>query len=273
MSSITLKPTAAKRAGNLWRMDTTGEYISGEEMLSGWAPRGISLIRDFIDLRRRQRRTAKIEAARGVLSLGALSPPSRPTSTEQTQPTETQQALAQKFLSLWLTPIPKSDSLLLRSNTSSPEPTTHQRPTSSSSHSASDHSPPPALAALVTHNRKAPTVLESGWLLAPDAAGARWIKRFAELRRPYLHLYASDGDEVAAINLTNSRIDAEPKVARLLQREKLRMEVWAVYAVKKAWLFASRSDRERGGSGFGRWIGAMFLVGFEESYWEGRLID
>ncbi|KAL1583496.1 hypothetical protein WHR41_07662 [Cladosporium halotolerans] len=250
--SITLKPTAAKRAGDLWRMDTTGEYISGEEMLSGWAPRGISLIRDFIDLRRRQRRTAEIEAARGVLSLGALSPPSRPTPTEQTQPTETQQALAQKFLSLWLTPTPKSDSLLLRSNTSSPDPTTQQHPTSSSSHSPGEHSPPPALAALVTHNPKAPTVLKSGWLLAPDAAGARWIKRFAELRRPYLHLYASDGDEVAAINLTNSRIDAEPQVARLLQRDKVRMEVWAVYAVNKAWLFAARSDRERG-----EWIWAV----------------
>jgi len=258
--SITLKPTAAKRAGDLWRMDTTGEYISGEEMLSGWAPRGISLIRDFIDLRRRQRRTAEIEAAKGVLSIGALTPPMGPTSTadgeeEEAAPSETQKALLQKFLDVWLAPTPKSDALLLRSNTTTPEP----------SHAVDDNhpdqGPPPALAAQVEHHPKTPSVLKSGWLLSPDSSGTRWVKRFCELRRPYLHLYSSEGDEVAALNLTNSRIDAEPEVAKLLQRENLRMEVWAVYAINKAWLFAARNDRERG-----EWIWAVdrsYVLGYE----------
>lgn len=244
--SITLKPTAAKRAGDLWRMDTTGEYISGEEMLSGWAPRGISLIRDFIELRRRQRRIAEIEAARGVFDPSALSPPERPTETEDQEPSENQKALVQKFLDVWCREPPKSDALLLRSNTSSPErshPDDETHP---------DHEPPPALAAQVEHHPKTVTVLKSGWLLSPDHTGTRWIKRFCELRRPYLHLYSSDGDEVAALNLTNSRIDAEPQVAKLLQRENMRMEVWAVYATNKAWLFAARNDRERG-----EWIWAV----------------
>ena len=254
--SITLKPTAAKRAGDLWRMDTTGEYISGEEMLSGWAPRGISLIRDFIDLRRRQRRTAEIEAAKGVLSLGALTPPMGPTSTtDEEEPSESQKALLQKFLDVWLTETPKSDALLLRSNTTTPEP----------SHAIDenhpDQGPPPALAAQVEHHPKTPSVLKSGWLLSPDSSGTRWVKRFCELRRPYLHLYSSEGDEVAALNLTNSRIDAEPEVAKLLQRDNLRMEVWAVYATNKAWLFAARNDRERG-----EWIWAVdrsYVLGYE----------
>lgn len=244
--SITLKPTAAKRAGDLWRMDTTGEYISGEEMLSGWAPRGISLIRDFINLRRRQRRIAEIEASRGLLSPGSLSPPARPTSMEDEEPNEKQKALVQKFLDVWRTESPKSDALLLRSNTASPEPShAHDE-------SHSDHAPPPPLAAQVEHHPKTVTVLKSGWLLSPDHTGTRWVKRFCELRRPYLHLYSSDGDEVAALNLTNSRIDAEPQVAKLLQRDNMRMEVWAVYATNKAWLFAARNDRERG-----EWIWAV----------------
>ncbi|KAM0714845.1 hypothetical protein Q7P37_009309 [Cladosporium fusiforme] len=244
--SITLKPTAAKRAGDLWRMDTTGEYISGEEMLSGWAPRGISLIRDFINLRRRQRRIAEIEASRGLLSPGSLSPPARPTDIDEEEPNEKQKALIQKFLDVWRTESPKSDALLLRSNTSSPEPShvpDENHP---------DHGPPPALAAQVEHHPKNMTVLKSGWLLSPDHTGTRWVKRFCELRRPYLHLYSSDGDEVAALNLTNSRIDAEPQVAKLLQRDNMRMEVWAVYATNKAWLFAARNDRERG-----EWIWAV----------------
>jgi kinesin family protein 1 len=244
--SITLKPTAAKRAGDLWRMDTTGEYISGEEMLNGWAPRGISLIRDFIDLRRRQRRTSEIEAAKGVLLLGALTPPLDPVSTEDVEPTEEQKTLLRKFLDIWRTESPKSDALLLRSNTTTPEP----------SHVVDDNHPdqgsPPALAAQVEHHPKTLSVLKSGWLLSPDHTGTRWVKRFCELRRPYLHLYSSEGDEVASLNLTNSRIDAEPQVAKLLQRDNMRMEVWAVYATNKAWLFAARNDRERG-----EWIWAV----------------
>jgi kinesin family protein 1 len=47
----------------------------------------------------------------------------------------------------------------------------------------------------------------------------------------------------------------------LLQRENLRMEVWAVYAINKAWLFAARNDRERG-----EWIWAVdrsYVLGYE----------
>ncbi|MGG6497440.1 UNVERIFIED_CONTAM: hypothetical protein NY603_31410, partial [Bacteroidetes bacterium 56_B9] len=68
-----------------------------------------------------------------------------------------------------------------------------------------------------------------------------------ELRRPFLHLYdGKAGDEVNAVNLTNSRIDAEPEIAALLQRPNVRMEVWAVYTTNRAYLFACRNDKERG---------------------------
>lgn len=251
--SIALKPTAAKRAGDLWRMDTTGEYISGEEALSGWAPRGISLIRDFIDMKRKQRRIAEIEAAKGVLSLGAYSPPLEPTPASSESLNEQQQALMAKYLEFWRRETPSSLSLLLRSNTASPELKPAQTP-------ATEESPAPQpLAAQVERHPKTPTVLKSGWLLTPDHTGTRWIRRFVELRRPYLHLYSSEGDEVGSLNLTNSRIDAEPQVAKLLQRDNVRMEVWAVYGSNRAWLFAARNDRERG-----EWIWAVdrsYVVG------------
>jgi kinesin family protein 1 len=151
-----------------------------------------------------------------------------------------------KFIDIWRIESPKSDALLMRSNTATPEPShvvDENHP---------DQGPPPALAAQVEHHPKTIAVLKSGWLLSPDHTGTRWVKRFCELRRPYLHLYSSEGDEVAALNLTNSRIDAEPQVAKLLQRDNMRMEVWAVYATNKAWLFAARNDRERG-----EWIWAV----------------
>jgi len=246
--SVILKPGGAKRAGDLWRMDTTGEYITGEELLSSWAPRGVSLVRDYMQLRKRLQRIAEIESARGVLSLGALSPPVRAERPADEVATEQQQALIQKMLDLWQTSACPGEVMLLRSNTESPE----QGAAFANGNGATPNEEEPApLAAIVESNPKSPTILKAGWLLCPDSAGTHWIRTYVELRRPYLHLYSKEGDEINAINLTNSRIDAEPEVAMLLQRPNVRMEVWAIYS-SKAWLFACRNDKERG-----EWIWAV----------------
>lgn len=247
--AVTLKPSAAKRAGDLWRMDTTSDYISGEEALSSWAPRSVSLIRDYMDLRKRQRRIAEIESARGILAFGALSPPVKAKRPDDEVLSEGQQALMKKILELWQTSPSIGENMLLRSNTESPERGAAFASKRESSN-GEEAEPIPLAAAVETH-LKSPTVLKGGWLLCPDAAGAHWIRTYVELRRPFLHMYSKDGDEVNAINLTNSRIDHEPEVAKLLQRPNLRMEVWAVYSTK-AWLFATRNDKERG-----EWIWAV----------------
>lgn len=234
--SICLKPCAAKRAGDLWRMDTTGKYISGEEMLQGWGPRGVSLIHDFLDLKKRQHRTAEIEAARGSVSDSTLLPPLDP-STTTSEPNESQRALLQKFLHIWHSGYDTAKSLQTRANTS---------PDTSITNTTHEPASQPPLAASVELTPKSPALLKAGWLLVPDATQTKWQRRYVELRRPYLHIYSSAGDEEMGINLTNSRIDSEPQIARLLQREGKQMEVWAVYAVDKAWVFACRNGRERG---------------------------
>ncbi|KAI7337238.1 kinesin family protein [Hortaea werneckii] len=242
--AIILKPMAAKRAGDLWKMDTTQEYISGEEVLQNWSARGLSLVRDFLEFKKRVHRIGELEAAKGVLSLGTLAPPSKASNTERESLDERQKSLVQKMLELWRTAPSAGEIQLLRSANGSPEP---------SKPLADGAAPePPPLAAVVEHHDKTPSILKAGWLLSPDPAGTRWIRRYVELRRPYLHLYSSDGDEINTVNLTNSRIDAEPQVAKLLQRENVRLEVWAVYATNKAWLFACRNEKERG-----EWIWAV----------------
>lgn len=248
--SITLKPSAAKAAGDLWRMDTTGEYISGEEMLSGWVPRGVSLIRDFVEWRRKQRRTAEIESARGAMSLSSLSPPAATAGSAINGEgySERQTALLLKYWHLWRTASHEGEMVLLKSDTEAPA----RGAAFANGGGGGAAAGAPLLAASVDHHPKTPSLLKGGWLLSPDASGTRWIRRYVELRRPYLHLYSSEGDEINAINLTNSRIDAEPQVAKLLQRDNVRLEVWAVYATNKAWLFACRNDKERG-----EWIWAV----------------
>lgn len=250
---IRLKPAPAKRAGDLWRMDTTQVYVSGEEMLSGWAPRGISLIRDFVSQRKKQRRIAEIEAARGGLKVGWLEAPVQPAAVATAPWDARQKMLVEKVLASWRSAPSVGEIMLLRSQTGTPDSTSMPPPQSGGDNETErrQHAAPP-LTAVIEHHVKTPSVLKSGWLLAPDAAGARWIRRFAELRRPYLHLYSAEGDEMHAVNLTNARIEVEPEVGRLLRRPDARLSVWAVYAVNQAWLFAARDDRGRA-----EWIWAV----------------
>jgi kinesin family protein 1 len=65
---LVIRPAAARRAGDLWRMNTSHRYVKGEEYLSGWTPRSISLVRDFIAAKRRRMRVAEVENAKGFLN-------------------------------------------------------------------------------------------------------------------------------------------------------------------------------------------------------------
>ncbi|KAF9217737.1 kinesin-like protein Klp8 [Podila verticillata] len=44
--SLTLRPIVAKKASELWRMNTASKYVRGEEFLAGWKPRGIVIRQD-----------------------------------------------------------------------------------------------------------------------------------------------------------------------------------------------------------------------------------
>lgn len=65
---LVIRPAAARRAGDLWRMNTLHRYVKGEEHLGQWTPRGVSLVRDFLRARKRRIRVAEVENAKGFLS-------------------------------------------------------------------------------------------------------------------------------------------------------------------------------------------------------------
>lgn len=58
-------------------------------------------------------------------------------------------------------------------------------------------------------------------MLVPSADSTKWIRRFVELRRPYLHVHAvggaNNGEEVNIVGLRNARIESSPGIARLLK--------------------------------------------------------
>ncbi|EKD12941.1 uncharacterized protein L3040_005798 [Drepanopeziza brunnea f. sp. 'multigermtubi'] len=272
--SVRVRPSPVKRAGDLWRMNTQNDYVKGEEGLTDWKPRGVSLIRDFIAAKRRRQRLAELEAALPLLSrITFPSPPATAASTngdslpageEAPDPevSEHDKALLLKFLKLWKLCHDPVSSILTPNNVEPPSsgapPTQAETPTN------------PHLTASITQIPKNPTILKGGYLLTPSADSSRWVRRFVELRRPYMHIHSvPDGEEVCVVSLRNSRVDHQPQIARLLRRDGGGMgngnrngngngnrgrgghgnenedRVFAVYGTDNTWLFKARSEREK----------------------------
>ncbi|KAL0254394.1 hypothetical protein SLS55_009869 [Diplodia seriata] len=237
MFSVAIRPVSAKRAVDLWRMSTQHDYVKGEELLTGWTPRGVSLVKDFLATRKRRRRVAEIETARSILSQRALTANSDAYLENEGQLDDRQIELLNKVLALWQTKKDIGEIILTKENLEPPE------------RGAAFATPPngetkPTLISEVRYVPKNPTMLKSGYLMTPDDTNTRWVRRFVELRRPYLHIFTvPEGDELNAINLSNSRIDHQPQLAGLLQRHN--MNVFAVFAPQNTFLFAAKSEREK----------------------------
>lgn len=237
MFSVAIRPVSAKRAVDLWRMSTQHDYVKGEEMLTGWTPRGVSLVKDFLTTRKRRRRIAEIESARSILSQRALTTNNEIYIENEGELNERHRELLLKVLALWQTRKDIGEMILVKENLEPPE------------RGAAFATPPngetkPTLISEVRYVPKNPTMLKNGYLMTPDDTNTRWVRRFVELRRPYLHVYTvPEGDELNAINLSTSRIDHQPQLAGLLQRHN--MNVFAVFAPQNTFLFAAKSEREK----------------------------
>ena len=248
--SVTIKPASAKRASDIWRMDSQQTYVKGEEGLTDWKPRGTSLLRDYIQSQGIRKRIAEVEATKIFLRRYRSSLPHPPNSSELTP---AQKSLLEKCLRLWTITYKRSYLTLPPANPSG---------SSAPIESETQHQPrpdPPPLTANVHQHPKNPVVLKSSFLLTPNPTSHAWTRHFAELRSPYLHLYAvPSGNETTTINLRNARIDIDPPIQRLLNEEggtgggHGKKNVWAVYARGGSWLFAARSEEEKG-----RWVLAV----------------
>lgn len=314
--TLKMRPAPIKRVGDLWRMNSQHDYVKGEENLTTWTPRGVSLISDYIGARKKRRRIAEIGAMQNFLRKvglpeprivvsseshdadGILPPKAReddldsidellqytpdvtqvmnpldaePSAGEQTgdqqpeqQPgqeseqqveqqaeqqldqdsgqemeqeetqqeaqepeqanrdddgaeessppeppksdyTERETLVLERCLKLWRRYPDPLNQILSEGNTKPPADGDPETPS------------PPDLVASIIRVPKNPTVLRGGYLLVPSSDATRWIKRFVELRRPYLHVHnVTDGEEVAIVSLRNSRVDSQPGILGLL---------------------------------------------------------
>ena len=276
--SIVVRPASAKRAADLWRLDTSKDHINGEELLGSWTPRGISLVKDYISARRKRRQIQDIESAKATLGIKRLSVHGKPRSRtpSPSEPSTRQEQLLTKFVTIWKkpgfelsNPIFEDDSD--EANGSSQPAGTSPRPPSRRN---------TKYLATVTHIPRNPNSLKSGYLLMPSEtydpsyASMQWKRRFVDLRPPYLFIYSvPDGEGMNAINLTYARIDHDPDFKRLLggapsesspsgrgssggpgghkrsgsaSGELQRLaHVFAVYGEQNTFLFAARNETQK----------------------------
>ncbi|CAZ81831.1 unnamed protein product [Tuber melanosporum] len=357
---LVVRPAAARRAGDLWRMNTMHRYVKGEEYLGEWTPRGVSLVRDFLRAKRKRIRAAEVENAKGFLSslpvtrnvtpkpgAGELPaemsregtreitpqesssgeamelseergevggepeladntkiietiqeyPPTKDVQDEdgapkdppdwaseytpaetpagsaggnsESSPRESRQGsprrnsaetperallsesiasesaaprgqdphvhVLRRYVDLWSSWKDPSENILVRQNTEPPQDAAcFAEPTEAD---------PPRLIAEVRQIPKSTSVLKSGYLFVPDESNKAWIKRYFELRRPYLHVHSiTDGEEITAINLTHCHIDHNPHVRKLLRRQN--NNIFALYTPLNTYLFGAKSERE-----------------------------
>ncbi|KAK5092025.1 hypothetical protein LTR70_007892 [Exophiala xenobiotica] len=279
--SIVVRPLSAKRAADLWRLDTGKDYINGEELLGSWTPRGISLVKDYITARRKRRQLEDIEAAKAIHGARKLNI-SAPRKSRDPSPLSLDEATTKKredkmkrFLTLWQK---------RNSDMSNPifDDTESAKPAATASFRAQQAGRTQRYAASVTHHPKNPTSLKSGYLLMPSEtlpdqhsqATMQWKRRFVDLRTPYLHIHeVPSGDGINAINLSRARIDHDPDFKRLLGGVSAKDEdasntgtststprkghsrgkstdlnhglghVFAVYGEQNTFLFAARGER------------------------------
>jgi kinesin family protein 1 len=67
--ALELAPPLARTARDLWRLDTAKRLLPGEEILRGWRPRTIALVRDYGALARVRAASADVQTTKAVLAL------------------------------------------------------------------------------------------------------------------------------------------------------------------------------------------------------------
>ncbi|KAI9367836.1 hypothetical protein BJX61DRAFT_266945 [Aspergillus egyptiacus] len=280
MFSVAVRPVSAKRAADLWRMNTQNDYVKGEELLTKWSPRKVSLVRDYVTSRKRRRRVAELNAAKGALSVNSLNIASPPRSGRSTpfrglEP-DRKVKLLEKYVSLWTARVDPIDSILVRDHTEPPERGAAFASRGKSPEEGDDidgtpeesRSLTPRFYATVQTLPKNASTSKTGYLLMPDDTYTQWARRFVELRLPYLHIYSvPEGDEINAINLRNARVDHEPDFARLLEgpntdgsSAKGRPNVFAVYGPQNTFLFAARTEAQK----------VEWILKIDESYFSSK---
>ncbi|KAF9408806.1 kinesin-like protein Klp8 [Podila epigama] len=247
---LTLKPIVMKKASDLWKMNTAGKYVRGEEFLAGWKPRGVSLVQDFQGSTKLLRRVEEVEKTRQFLRLKGgetttakaeekvdtgsiqMTGTSCDNTSEESTLDAKSQDLLRRMIALWTKKPINVDELLVGEN-SQPD---------SDDPMASKQNAAPKFQSEAKFITKSETVSKSGYLHYPESKDDVWVKRWFVIRRPYMYIYNSNSEteELCVINLTQIRVDYKRDLEEMLNRQF----VFAIYTTNNAYLLQAPSRAE-----------------------------
>ncbi|KAF9344944.1 kinesin-like protein Klp8, partial [Mortierella sp. AD094] len=224
---LTLRPIVARKASELWRMNTASKYVRGEEFLAGvWRPRGVSLVSEFRTSKDLVRRQEAVERTRQWLQLEdggkhwkLISSKVEPGDTENLDKDEKESEeldeqktkMLQRAIDLWRYKAISLEEVVISQDpppmdTDNPEATKQPRPS-------------PRLQSEVKLMTKSDNISKKGYLLYPENRDETWIKRWFVIRRPYMYIYtnSTETDELGIVNLTQVRVDYKQDLVNMLE--------------------------------------------------------
>lgn len=97
-------PPIARSANELWRLDTSGKHVEGEETLGSWKPRSLGLLNDWKRMCKAQMGLAEVALTKRVLEVWREEVEEGSEGgkeDEQDESDEQKRALVSKYLDLW----------------------------------------------------------------------------------------------------------------------------------------------------------------------------
>ncbi|OBZ85442.1 hypothetical protein A0J61_06508 [Choanephora cucurbitarum] len=248
---IHLRPPTTRRVSQLWRLNTATQYISGEEHLGSWRPRGVSLVNDFRHIQERILRKENVAATQQTLMLHtARSQTSQGFINNTTElkenallgtsselgPDSRQAALLHKVISLWSKRWGSGKDIVLCQNPPIPG-------MQGSGQTSREDWKSIKLISEVKLITEVDNVTKKGHLTYQQSAlDDKWVKRWFVLKKPYIYIYASQSEteELGIINLSNVRIDHNRAIEQLIKRN----HVFSLYTNNNAYMLQAPSKSD-----------------------------
>ncbi|WVQ95660.1 hypothetical protein IAU59_002758 [Kwoniella sp. CBS 9459] len=226
--SLDLTPPLARSANDLWRLDTAKKHVKGEERLGDWKPRSLSLIEDFMKMKRTARGLADVQATKVVLEL--IGDVDAKALGEQEK-----EGILARCLELWQKEMDHRIAIDVHRETVEEEAVSRK---------IRQMIPDlePKLVPAVKLQPKRDHVVKSGNLmLLKDSQANAWSKLLFVLRRPYLHVHENaNSREIQIINLTKAHVVTSPDVELLLERK------WAftIFTPTNSYILQASSEKD-----------------------------
>ena len=223
--SLKMSPPPSRSAKALWRTDTNGRYIRGEEKLGDWKARGVSLVEDFDALKKREKLIADVQATKSVMNAIGNTKTIKRTNTDDAD------KLAKTALQYWQDVakgpmvVSVNDPIGLENDI---EPLTPL-----------DLGYTPT----VTLQPRSDSRSKAGYMFhLTDAQNDSWSRRFFVLKRPWLYIYTSSDelDEIGVVNLSSVKLERSKEIEDLLQRRN----TFTIYSQCNSYILQSASDKD-----------------------------